>query len=120
MQLESYFEFLPDSRIKLKGTRVYLEDVIERYFEGESPEEVTSHFPSVSVEQAYATILYYLANRPKMDIYILTKLINCGFQTRCAKYFCQPPKPVILNVALQGGVKNLTKPVRFSMMQAEY
>jgi hypothetical protein len=32
MELENYFDFLPDGSIKIKGTRVYLEDVIERYF----------------------------------------------------------------------------------------
>lgn len=70
MELESYFDFLPEGDIRIKGTRVYLEDVIERYFEGDSPEEINSHFPTVTVEQAYATVLYYLANRPKLDKYL--------------------------------------------------
>ncbi len=70
MELESYFDFLPDGDIRIKGTRVYLEDVIRQYHEGYSPEEINSHLPSVEVEQAYATILYYLANRAEMDEYI--------------------------------------------------
>jgi|GEM_PF-3178519 len=46
MELESYFDFLPDGDIRIKGTRVYLEDIIGRYFEGDSPEEINSHFPT--------------------------------------------------------------------------
>lgn len=70
MELESYFDFLPDGDIRIRGTRVYLEDVIRYYYEGESPEGIHDHFSTVTVEQAYATILYYLANRADMDAYI--------------------------------------------------
>lgn len=70
MELESFFEFLPEGDIRLKGTRVYLEDVIKRYFEGDSPEEITLHFPTVTAEQTYATILYYLTNQPKINQYL--------------------------------------------------
>lgn len=72
MELESYFEFLGKDGIKIKGTRVYLEDVVRQYYRGEAPEQIHESFPSVSIEQAYATILYYLANRTDMDAYIKT------------------------------------------------
>ncbi len=89
MELESYFDFLPDGDIRIKGTRVYLEDVIKMYLEGESPEEITTaHFLTLSLEQAYATILYYLANRLKMDAYIAQKKAEA--ETRYQEYTTHP------------------------------
>ncbi len=71
MQLESYFEFLDDSQdIRIKGTRIGIEIVIEDFLEGASPEEIAIRYPSLSLEQVYATITYYLANRHKIEAYI--------------------------------------------------
>ena len=70
MELESYFNFLDENDIRIKGTRVGLEHIVREYREGASPEEIALHFPTVSLEQIHATITYYLANRPKVEEYM--------------------------------------------------
>ena len=36
----------------------------------QTPEEITQRFPTLTLEQVYATILYYLHNREAVDAYI--------------------------------------------------
>ena len=50
----------------------HAEIVIEDFLEGASPEEIAIRYPNLSLEQIYATITYYLANREKIDRYIVT------------------------------------------------
>jgi uncharacterized protein (DUF433 family) len=70
MQLESYFEFLGNQDIRVKGTRIGIEIIIEDFLDGASPEEIAIRYPNLSLEQIYATITYYLANRQEIDTYI--------------------------------------------------
>lgn len=70
MELESYFDFVNENAIRIKGSRVGIEQVIRDYSEGSNPEEIVLDFPTLSLEEVYATITYYLANREKIDDYI--------------------------------------------------
>ena len=70
MELESYFEFLSEDDIRIKGTRVGIETVLDDYLEGASPEEIPARYRSLSLEQIYATITYYLHNRAQVDAYL--------------------------------------------------
>jgi len=70
MELESYFEFLSEDDIRIKGTRVGIETVLDDYLEGASPEEIAARYRSLSLEQIYATITYYLHNRAQVDAYL--------------------------------------------------
>ena len=78
MQLEDYFEFEnfetkfgPVERIRIKGHRISTEHVIEEYKNGFSPESIArEHFPTLNSEKVYATILYYLANKDRVEEYI--------------------------------------------------
>ena len=60
MQLEEYFDFIAEDAIRLSGTRVGIETVIDDYQQGATPEEIALHYPTLSLEQIYATITYYL------------------------------------------------------------
>lgn len=61
MQLEDFFDFLADDDIRLKGTRIGIETVLYDYIHGcQSPEEIAQTYASLSLEQVYATVLYYL------------------------------------------------------------
>lgn len=70
MQLEKYFDFLSPDDIRIKGHRVGIDDVLAYYLEGYAPEEIAAHLPTLSLEQIYATITYYLHNRAEMDAYL--------------------------------------------------
>ncbi len=70
MELESYFDFVNDTAIRLKGTRLGIETVIVDYLAGASPEETVLRFQTLSLEQVHATITYFLANRASVDAYV--------------------------------------------------
>ena len=72
MELANTFEFISPERIRIKGTRVGIEVVIEKFLEGTSPEEIRRHHPHLTLKQIYATITYYLFNRERIDAYIKT------------------------------------------------
>lgn len=70
MQLEDYLDFVEPDVIRLKGRRIGLEHIIERYLLGESPELIAAYFRDLSLEQIYAVITYYLHNRAEVDAYL--------------------------------------------------
>ena len=71
MQLEDYFNFLADDDIRLKGTRIGIETVLFDYlFRARTPEEIASTYLSLTLEQVYATILYYLHHKEAIDAYM--------------------------------------------------
>jgi len=70
MELENYLEFIDEHTIRVAGTRVGIETVLRDYREGASPEEIVLRYPTLSLEQVYATITYYLANREKVETYL--------------------------------------------------
>lgn len=71
MQLKDYFDFLAADDIRLKGTRIGIETILFEYlFHNRTPEEINSIYPSLNLEQVYATILYYLHYKDTVDAYI--------------------------------------------------
>jgi len=71
MQLEEYFDFLSEDDIRLKGTRVGIETVLYDYIHRQrSPEVIAQTYPSLTLEQVYATILYYLQNEETVSKYL--------------------------------------------------
>jgi uncharacterized protein (DUF433 family) len=77
MQLEDYFEFEKlatkhgiAERIRLKGTRVDVEVVVRDFNEGKTPGEIQASYPTMTLEQVFAAITYYLHNKPEVDAYV--------------------------------------------------
>ncbi len=52
------------------GSRVSLESVICLFLDGASPETIVDEFPTLSLEQVYGAITFYLADRSKIDAYL--------------------------------------------------
>ena len=78
MQIEDYFNFLAENDIRIKGTRIGIETVLDEYIhEGKTAEEIDQRFHTVTLEQVYATILYYLQNREKVGAYLEDHLEYC-------------------------------------------
>ncbi|MCC5618191.1 DUF433 domain-containing protein [Nostoc sp. CHAB 5836] len=71
MQLEDYFEFLDPDDIRIKGHRIGIDNVIQYYLQGYSPEQILEELPSLNLEKIYATLTYYLHNRVEIDAYML-------------------------------------------------
>ncbi len=70
MCFEDYFEFLGPDAIRIKGHRLGIEHVIERYREGNTPDDIARLFPGLSLEIIYATLAYYLHNQRELDAYL--------------------------------------------------
>jgi len=70
INLDEYFEFLDADDIRIKGTRVGIETILEDYLNATSPEEIAVRYPTLSLEQVYATITYYLRNKHNIDQYL--------------------------------------------------
>ncbi len=79
MQLESYFTFLADDDIRLQGTRIGIETILYAYIhQKQSAEAIAQTFPQLTLEQIYATILYYLHNRAAVEQYLSNWLNYCA------------------------------------------
>jgi uncharacterized protein (DUF433 family) len=71
MQLEDYFNFWAIDDIRLKGTRVGIETILYDFiYRDRTPEEIAQTYPSITLEQVYATILYYLHNKETVSKYL--------------------------------------------------
>ncbi|MGE0823099.1 MAG: DUF433 domain-containing protein [Candidatus Binatia bacterium] len=51
----------------IAGTRVSLDSVVYAFLEGLSPESIVDSFETLTLEQVYGAIAYYLGNRAHID-----------------------------------------------------
>jgi uncharacterized protein (DUF433 family) len=68
---EDYFE-RDDDGIRLKGHRMWLEDILELHAMGLSPRQIIGeqHFPTLSLEEVEAAIAYYSVHKDEVDVYL--------------------------------------------------
>jgi uncharacterized protein (DUF433 family) len=59
-----------DGAIRVAGTRVTLDTVIDTFMTGASPEEIAQDFPVLQLDDLYAVITYYLRHRDEVDAYL--------------------------------------------------
>ena len=94
MQIEDYFNFLAENDIRIKGTRIGIETVLDEYIHnGKTAEAIADRYHTVTLEQVYATILYYLQNREKVGAYLEDYLEYC--RTAREEYEKNPPPGVL-------------------------
>lgn len=71
MQLEEYFNFIAADDIRIKNSRIGIETILYQYiYQCQTPEEIAQKFHTVTLEQVYATILYYLQNKDTVSAYL--------------------------------------------------
>ncbi|MFB2839189.1 DUF433 domain-containing protein [Floridanema evergladense] len=88
--LKDYFDFQRPDDIRVKGTRVGIEHILNEYIHNhKTPEEIEQSFSTVTLEQVYATILYYLANKETVGQYFQDWLDYC--EKAEAEYDKNPP-----------------------------
>ena len=89
--------------IRLKGTRVGIESILYEFIHREqSPEAIVKRFPSLTLEQVYATILYYLQNKATIETY-MTEWLAFGQRMRAEQAKNPPPVVVRLRQLKQQG-----------------
>lgn len=57
-------------RLRVGNTRVLLDLVIYSYRLGNTPETITEQYPSLSLDEVYLAIGYYLRHRDEIDAYL--------------------------------------------------
>lgn len=78
MKLKNYFNFFTPNDIRLKGSRIGIETILYDYiYRKKTPEEIAKIYPTLELEQVYATILYYLHNQEKVSKYLQNWLEHC-------------------------------------------
>jgi hypothetical protein len=63
---KEYVERRDDSFYPM-GSRVPLAHLVHEFEGGESPEAIRSHYPTLSLEQVYGAITFYLSNKEEAE-----------------------------------------------------
>jgi uncharacterized protein (DUF433 family) len=64
--------------IRVGGTRVTLDTVIDTFITGASPEEIAQDFPVLDLDDVYAVITYYLRHRAEVDAYLQERRVRAA------------------------------------------
>ncbi len=59
-----------DDVVRVGGTRVTLDTVVEAFREGLTPEEIQQQYPSLELAHVYSAITYYLHHRTEVEEYL--------------------------------------------------
>lgn len=59
-----------DGVVRVGGTRVTLDTVVEAFREGLTPEEIQQQYPSLELPHVYAAVSYYLHHRSEVEMYL--------------------------------------------------
>lgn len=70
MRPEEYLDFVSPNEIRLKGHRIWLEHVVERYLAGETPEQIVGHLPTLTHDEVQAAVAYYHAHQADVRAYL--------------------------------------------------
>jgi len=65
----------------IAGTRVSLDSVVYAFLEGLSPESIVDSFETLTLEQVYSALAYYLRHRIEIDAYL--KQSEAAFDELC-------------------------------------
>jgi uncharacterized protein (DUF433 family) len=61
---------LPDGTLRVTGTRISLDSVIDSHKQGESPEEIVDAYDSLKLADVYAVISHYLNHTDEVETYL--------------------------------------------------
>jgi len=56
-----------DASFYIVGSRVPLASIVREFQDGQSPEAIRSAFPTLTLEQVYGAITFYLGHRSEVD-----------------------------------------------------
>jgi uncharacterized protein (DUF433 family) len=59
--------------IRVAGTRVTLDTIVDSFETGATAEEIAQQYPSISLVDVYSVLTYYLRHKPDVDAYLATR-----------------------------------------------
>ncbi len=65
--MRTEFVELRQGSFYVRGSRVPLAHLVREFQRGESPEAIRSHYPTLSLEQVYGAITYYLGHKEDVE-----------------------------------------------------
>ena len=70
--MDNNYVTLVDNVYRITGTRVSLDSIVYDYLSGLSPESIADNFDSLSLEQVYGAITFYLSHRDEVDRHLMS------------------------------------------------
>jgi uncharacterized protein (DUF433 family) len=67
---KSYVRQDEHGALRVGATRVPLDSIVAAFDQGHSAETIAQQYPSLSLEEVYGAIAYYLANMHEVDQYL--------------------------------------------------
>ncbi|MFL5241180.1 MAG: DUF433 domain-containing protein [Gemmataceae bacterium] len=64
-------QMIEDGTIRITGTRIPLETVIEEFRDGATAEEIVINYPTLELADVYVVIGYYLHHKNEVDNYMI-------------------------------------------------
>lgn len=68
--MEKNYVTQSESGYRLTGSRVSLDSIVYDWLSGLSPESIVENFETLSLEQVYGAVTYYLAHKGDVDAYL--------------------------------------------------
>lgn len=94
--MTDYLEVIAPDVVRVKGHRIGLEHIIERYQAGLSPEQIALDFPGVDLTAIYNILAYYLRNASTVDAYLAR--VEARAEAAYQAWAAQPPAPATLRI----------------------
>ncbi len=82
--------------LRISGTRVGLEHLIQTYREGFTADELAIQYPTVTLEQVHGVLAYYLSHRTAVDEYIQQGIDR--FEDAVRQQARRPPSEAVLRI----------------------
>ena len=67
----------PEGSWRVSGSRVGLDAIVHDYWDGRTPEAIREDFPTLSLEQIYGAVAFYLGHREEIDRYLEDQEARC-------------------------------------------
>jgi uncharacterized protein (DUF433 family) len=68
--MEKRYVTQTESGYRITGSRVSLDSVVYDFLSGLSPESIVENYDTLTLEQVYGAITYYLAHRDEVDAHL--------------------------------------------------
>jgi len=69
--LDDKYVTIDGDSYRISGTRVSLDSVVYDYLGGLSPESIADNFDTLSLEEVYGAITFYLSHREEVDRHLM-------------------------------------------------
>ena len=79
-----------DGVVRVGGTRVTLDTVVEAFQDGATAEEIVQQYPSLVLADAYQIFGYYLKHADELGTYFAKRAVNSEAARRDSKLRCDP------------------------------